>query len=313
MIIQYFYCHISGGGEFTLFITGNSTTWPSTRPVFSGGNRKTYSLGRSRNMDFMSFVSGLVENRQPIKRLIWQSYCDKKLNAIFAGLKTCNASHSWFCHHCYDEFYKHTLDRWNTNHRQHIYSFSCDEKLGFSANYLEEYGEVQTIFYGNFNENNSNLKSDIENQWDMGSKITSCGTINSTYYIVMTKNAEKYSTDQGQTYHVKKSWQDVEVEISKGRHGMKQIITALCYNHSLKEYLVVMTQSTFKQEHKWLDWKHDCKKEIAEWIKQKRAEGYKYTIIFTDPTNDMNLLVMTSDETLSNARIYTDTLMKLRL
>ena len=62
-----------------------------------------------------------------------------------------------------------------------IYSLVCDEKFGFGAFFMDGYGTKQVIIEST---------DDIQKQWKDGLKITSCAALDSTFYIVMTKDTK---------------------------------------------------------------------------------------------------------------------------
>ena len=80
-------------------------------------------------------------------------------------------------------------------------------------------------------------------------------------------------------------------------------ITGICYNHGLKEYLIVMTESTADQNYEWFKPSEDSEKEKEEEERREKWEAREYnfyerhpTIYFRDPNDEELLVVYTSDE-----------------
>ena len=67
-------------------------------------------------------------------------------------------------------------------------------------------------------------------------------------------------------------------------------ITGICYNHGLKEYLFVVTESTSDQNYKWFKPTEESEKQKWE-EKEYKEEKRHPTIYFRDP-NDLELLVV---------------------
>ena len=133
--------------------------------------------------------------------------------------------------------------------------------------------------------------SDIYEKWVEGKDITSCTSIGSTYYIVMTEKVVGYH-GQAQRYHNHKTWSEIETAISDS-YKDNEIITGICYNRGLQEYLVVTTESDASQSFEWMD----SRSRFDKWMDyQYQQEDNHPTIVFKDPNFDQILLVMTSDE-----------------
>ena len=109
----------------------------------------------------------------------------------------------------------------------------------------------------------------------------------------MTKNVVGYH-GKLQTYFTKNSWSDIETEISKHWENGK-IITGICYNHGLKQYLVVMIESTAGQNYE--RFKSSESSEKSKWEKKEYHEEDRHpTIYFLDPNDNQLFVVYTSDK-----------------
>ena len=69
------------------------------------------------------------------------------------------------------------------------------------------------------------------------------------------------------------------------------LLNRICYSTGKKQYLLVMTESSAGQSFHWgiseaLDYK---------WVKEKYHNGLYPTIIFHDPSDDLVVVVMTSN------------------
>ena len=146
---------------------------------------------------------------------------------------------------------------------------------------MEGYGDRQIIVKD---------LSKIKGKWDEGKSITSCTSRGSTYYIVMTDNVDGYQ-GQTQSYFCRSSWPDVNDEIEKNYKDGK-IITSICYNFGLRQYLVVMTKSSAGQSYHW----SSNTTEWSKWIYEMFiVKGYHPTILFEDPNSHHSLTVVTAD------------------
>jgi len=282
------------GGAFTSFITGNSNEAPSSFPVFSRGDRNDFPLPDGAEPTYVDLVSAHVKNQN--KCLIWQSFCDKSFSGIFARLEGPYYGKSWSMLSSYNELYEYATENWHDIPRQNIYSLACDEKLGFASFFVEEYGDDQTILKGDSIESFSYLAKSIDRYWDKGFLITSCSAKGSNYYVVMTKNAENFERDKFQDYFTRSSWSSVNKEISKRWREDDQIVTGICFNHNVEEYLVVMTESSEGQEIAVFDDFNEPHK-LSNYIDEKSSDDMFPSIIFKDPLNALNtLVVMSTDE-----------------
>ena len=265
---------------------------PSTEPLYSKGTREHFPIpSKYQKVKYTDFISSHVKNCDDM--LISQSLHKKRFSGIFGPHKKYKKSggfwgggfeHSWGKKRTYDDLVEYVKQEWKSN--KHIFSLTADDESGSFYVYLVKgYGDVQSIVKG------KDL-SLVEKNWDNGKMITSCTSKGSTYYIVMTDNVNGYH-GKGQTYISTSSWSDIENEIGKHYKDGK-IITSICYNQGLQEYLVVMTTSSAGQSYKWTN--NPTSNPTKTWMdKMYKVKDYHPTIIFEDPNDDQTLIVMTSD------------------
>ena len=285
--ILYFRLFFSDmGGELTLYMTGNahklSMGRPSREPLYSKGDRDQYPIPEEYSkVRYVDFVSSHVKNSDNM--LISQSIHESKFCGIFGThkrYKTKSTSTSWGKKSSYPDMIEYIRTQWKDD--KYVFSLVADEETGSFYVYLVEgFGYDQSIV---------KELSDIKEKWDDGKMITSCTSNRSTYYIVMTDKVSGYH-DAGQSYFTRKSWSDVSSEIGKHYKDGK-IITSLCYNQRLKEYLVIMTASSEGQSYK----RTSNSKERSKWIDEMYKKDRHPTIVFKDPNDDQILVVMTSDD-----------------
>ena len=73
------------------------------------------------------------------------------------------------------------------------------------------------------------------------------------------------------------------------------VITGICYNHGLKEYLIVMTESTDSQNYEWFKPSDDSMQ--REWeAKEYNFQSRDPTIYFRDPNDEELFVVYTYDK-----------------
>lgn len=273
-------------------MTGNahqlSQGRPSREPLYSEGTRDEYPIPTEYlEVEYVDFISSHVKNCDNM--LISQSLYDKKFTGIFGPHKRYNKkASSWGEKSSYENLIEYIKKQWKEE--KNIFSLVADEETGSFYVYLVEgYGNGQTIV---------RQLSNVKEKWDDGQRITSCTSKGSTYYMVMTDNVNGYH-GKGQNYFSRSSWPDVANEIGKHYKDGK-IITSICYNQGLEEYLVVMTTSSAGQSHKWTTTSTDRSKWMDEMYKNK---DYHPTIVFKDPNDDQILVVMTSDNQRSDYTI----------
>ena len=276
-------------------MTGNKLR-PRTEPIYSGGNRRDFRITSGYStVGYTGFISSHVSNSQDI--LISQSMHDGFFSGIFASSKLYNPrpATSWGIRRNYKEFSEFTKKEYKLvsgiKSRRRIYSLACDEKFGFGVFFMEGYGTKQFIIRNT---------DGIQNKVDDDLRITSCAALDSKFYIVMTKDTKEYHGKQ-QKWFTRSTWKETNDEIQEGYQEGKAI-TGICYSSGLKLYFVVMTASMGRQCSRWFDTTEGREAGI-DWENKKYDEGFHPTIIFTDPTDNKTLIVMTEDKNRS-AYVY---------
>ena len=269
---------------------------PRTEPIYSGGNRIDFRISSGYDtVDYSDFISSHIFNSQDI--LISQSMHDGFFSGIFASSKLYNPrpATSWGIRRNYKEFSEFTKKEYKLvsgiKSRRRIYSLACDEKFGFGVFFMEGYGTKQFIIRNT---------DGIQNKVDDDLRITSCAALDSKFYIVMTKDTKEYHGKQ-QKWFTRSTWKETNDEIQEGYQEGKAI-TGICYSSGLKLYFVVMTASMGRQCSRWFDTTEGREAGI-DWENKKYDEGFHPTIIFTDPTDNKTLIVMTEDKNRS-AYVY---------
>ena len=262
---------------------------PRTEPIYSGGNRIDFRIPSGYDtVDYSDFISSHIFNSQDI--LISQSMHDGFFSGIFASSKLYNPrpATSWGIRRNYKEFSEFTKKEYKLvsgiKSRRRIYSLACDEKFGFGVFFMEGYGTKQFIIRNT---------DGIQNKVDDDLRITSCAALDSKFYIVMTKDTKEYHGKQ-QKWFTRSTWKETNDEIQEGYQEGKAI-TGICYSSGLKLYFVVMTASMGRQCSRWFDTTEGREAGI-DWENKKYDEGFHPTIIFTDPTDNKTLIVMTEDK-----------------
>ena len=262
---------------------------PRTEPIYSGGNRIDFRISNGYDtVDYSDFISSHIFNSQDI--LISQSMHDGFFSGIFASSKLYNPrpATSWGIRRNYKEFSEFTKKEYKLvsgiKSRRRIYSLACDEKFGFGVFFMEGYGTKQFIIRNT---------DGIQNKVDDDLRITSCAALDSKFYIVMTKDTKEYHGKQ-QKWFTRSTWKETNDEIQEGYQEGKAI-TGICYSSGLKLYFVVMTASMGRQCSRWFDTTEGREAGI-DWENKKYDEGFHPTIIFTDPTDNKTLIVMTEDK-----------------
>ena len=112
----------------------------------------------------------------------------------------------------------------------------------------------------------------------------------------MTKNVARYHGKR-QIFLFKnklgpssEKWSKIKYTIFQDYLQNGYVITGICYNHGLKEYLFVVTESTSDQNYKWFKPTEESEKQKWE-EKEYKEEKRHPTIYFRDP-NDLELLVV---------------------
>ena len=258
---------------------------PRTEPIYSGGNRRDFRITSGYStVGYTGFISSHVSNSQDI--LISQSMHDGFFSGIFASSKLYNPrpATSWGIKRNYDAFLEIANEKWKrvNGKSKKIYSLACDEKFGFGAFFMDGYGTKQVIIEST---------DDIQKQWKDGLKITSCAALDSTFYIVMTKDTKEYD-GKGQKWFTRSTWTETRDEIQEGYKEGK-VITGICYSTGLEQYLVVMTKMPQRQSYRLFG--KTEKKAFSDWEHEKFEQGFHPTIISEHPTENLTLSVMTED------------------
>ena len=252
---------------------------PSTEPLYSGGSEEKFPIPfEYKKVDYCDFIGNQLMNNGHM--LIYQNIYENTFWGIFDFHKTYKIkSKAWWTTQSYESLLEYIMEQWDYGKR--IYSLVADDESGsFYVFVLEGYGDRQVIVKD---------LSKIKGNWDEGKSITSCTSRGSTYYIVMTDNVDGFR-GQKQSYFCGSSWPNVEEEIKK-KYKDRLIITSICYNLGLREYLVVMTKSSARQ----LYHKSSDSIESPKWMEEMYFKGYFPTIIFQDPNSDHLLAVATAD------------------
>ena len=93
-------------------------------------------------------------------------------------------------------------------------------------------------------------------------------------------------------------WSEIKTTLFQNKEN-GYVITGICYNHGLKEYLIVFTESTASQNYKWFKPSEDKERNI--WEANEYYEFLRHpTIYFRDPNYDELLVVCISDENRSS-------------
>ena len=273
------------GGELTLYMTGNADKLPGGRPkvepIYSGGTREDYPITNGYDkVRYVDFVSSHLLNSDNM--LISQSLNKARFTGVFGPHKRYkNKSSSWGQRSTYGDLIQYIKTQWKEG--KNIVSLVVDDETeSYYVYMVAGYGYGQTIV---------KALSSVKKEWDDGKMITSCNSHGSIYYIVMTDKVDGYH-GKGQTYFSRSSWSDIDSEIGKHYQDGK-IITSICYNQGLKEYLVVMTTISAGQSYMWTKDSSERSKWMDEMYEEK---DYHPTIVFKDPNDDQILVVMTSDD-----------------
>ena len=255
--------------------------------MYSGGNLHHFRITNGYDtVDYTDFISSHIHfNSQDI--LISQSLQNGFFSGIFGSSELYNPrpTTSWGIRSNYDQFLVVAKEecKWVNGKSKGIYSLACDEQFGFGVFFMESYGTGQFILRNT---------DDIKEKWDEGFKITSCSALNSTFYIIMTKDTKEYH-EKPQIWFTPSTWKEANDDIQEGYQEGKAI-TGICYSSGLKLYFVVMTASMGRQRSRWFDTTEG--EAMDDWENEKYDQGFHPTIIFKDPTDNKTLIVMTEDK-----------------
>ena len=291
-----FFCHflpfLGEGGDLTLFMTGKKPR-PDTEPMYSGGNLHEYPISDGYDLiEYTDFISSYTINSQRI--LITQSMHNGYFSACFvtSTLYSPRPAVTWWIRRDLSSFLAYVQKQWKKSMR--IYSLACDEKFGFGVFLMENYGTNQII---------ATNKRDIKNFWADGFKVTACTAQGSAFYVIMTQGTEEYEGKK-QMHFSRETWPEVNTKIVEGYENGK-VVTGICYLTELEKYFVVMTEMSHRQCYFW---QTNCTKEAhverENCVKEKENMGYYLSIVFTDPTDDNILFVMTKDKSVKSSKSH---------
>ena len=234
---------------------------------------------------YSDFLSSELKNTERIA--ISQSINNGKLSAIFGKDSRYSESASgWWLASEHKKFLEHVKEE--RSEGRHVFSLACDDDLGFGVYTLGDFGTDQGVAW-------DLGEPDLKEWWDNGYMITACGARDSRFYYVMTRGAKGFERGIGQSWAKQSTWNEVKKYISeKWKEGM--IITGICYSTGLKQYLVIMTESSEGQDYKWES------EGISEWMDEQYEKKHHPTIIFTDPIDQDDFVVMTTDKNRSGYR-----------
>ena len=280
---------LDGGGELTHYMTGNESKLedgrPSTEPMFSRGNhtdfRTLVKYGKYNYVDFVRFYT--YKNQQA---LISQSVHENCMLAIFGHHKKYNTRKKQFWASSSFKEVKEQV-KIHTKAGMNIFSLVADQKTGkFYVYMIDDFGKAQSIIQ----------TEDPEDLFLPGLSVTSVTCLNKKYFFVVTSGVSQYENKE-QVIFTKSNRSDLDTELKKQRSEGK-VITSLCINHELSEYLVVMTEMEgCEQASGWF------KTRTADGGRErdKRSEPYVrrrlwYTTVCGDPSDYQTFYVRTSDE-----------------
>ncbi len=269
-------------------MTGNAESLPngrpSTEPMYSGGSIGDYPITSGyRKIDYTDFISSHMINSNKI--LISQNLSRNSLSVIIASHRKYDPRPSlvWGFQNSYQNLVNFVKEQWPV---KQIVNIVADDNAGFGVYLMANYGAGQTILPCNAD----NINEQIKKGWDDGKQITACTAQGSWFYVIMTKNVEEYQGKQ-QTWFTLNSRSAVEEKVQE-KWSQGFIVTVICYCSGLKQYLVVMTKSEYRQMYFWTS-NHD---ELNKWIGDNFSDGFFPTLIFNDTTDDQTLVVSTQDE-----------------
>ena len=265
---------------------------PRTEPMYSGGNRKDFPITTGYDsVEYGDLIgSHITEYDQNI--LICQSFHNGHFSGCFAPSKWCGPrpAVSWAIRNDNNSFFKLVRKnwKWKNGTSKQIYSLACDDNLGFAVFFMKGYGTDQCVV--------TNL-SHIYERWKDGFKITACAARDSTFYIIMTKGTEKYS-GRHQIWFISYTWWETYSKVNAPFYA-RFTVTGICYSTGLRQYFVVMTKKPEVQSSHYFD---DAAA-VINWMEEQHNVGYHPTLIFTDPTLEKTLVVMTADQNRSSYEI----------
>ena len=268
------------GGELTLWMNGGER--PSTEPLYSEKPRDppyniTPGYQKSQYVDLLS--SELMNTDQ---LLISQSIKSGEVSTIFAEDSRYKPRPvlGWVNRDDHDGFIQYIEDERSKG--RHVFSMACEDDFGFGVFTMEDFGTSQEITW------DSDM-SEIQQWYDADYRITACGARNSRFYYTMTLGATGYDGKE-QICAIKDSWVEANEFISQELEDGK-ILTGICYSTGMKQYFLVMTESSASQSIRGTI----SQAVDYDWVYEEYSKGLSPTIIFHDPSFNLVLVVMTSD------------------
>ena len=271
------------GGELTLWMNGKAGR-PSTEPLYSAKSRDPpYNITPGyEKSHYVDLLGSEMKNTKQL--LISQSIENGKISAIFAedSRYKPRPALSWVNRDDHDGFLRYIEDE-RRSKGKHVFSMACDDYFGFGVFTMKDFGTDQDITW-------DPDMSTVQQWYDKRYRITACGARNSTFYYIMTRGAKGYDK-KNQICKIKDSWQEADEYIRQQWEDGK-LLTGICYSTGLKQYLLVMTESSGEQSYSW-----GTSSQIVDfdWVEEEYDRGLSPTIIFHDPSSDRVLVVMTSD------------------
>ena len=176
---------------------------------------------------------------------------------------------------------------------RHVFSIACDDHFGFGLLTMDDFGTTQGVAW------DSDM-STVQEWFDAGYHITACGARNSQFYYIMTRGAMGYDGKK-QTCTLKDSWGEAEDYIRQ-QWEKGYVLTGICYSTGKKQYFLVMTQSSEGQTQSH-NWGTTSQAVDFNWVEEECRMGREPTIIFHDPSDNLVLVVTTSDRNRSGSSI----------
>ena len=258
---------------------------PGTEPMYSGGNIKDFPITTGYDLVEYTDLIGSHITEHDDNILICQNFNNGFLSGCVASSKRYSPRPAvfWAIRNDYDSFLELFRKDWKGRYvtSRQIYSLACDENLGFAVFFMANYGTSQCIV--------KNL-SHIYERWEDGFEITACAARGPNFYIIMTKNTDEYSGTT-QTWFAGNTWNETYTSIN-AHSKAGYTVTGICYSTGLKRYFVVMTMIPGVQSSHYFD----DTTAVLNWMDEQYHMGYHPTIIFTDPTLNKTLVVMTTDK-----------------
>ena len=261
---------------------------PSTEPLYSEGNRKDFPITTGYDSVEYSDLIGSHITKYDENILVCQSF----INGCFIGCFATSERHiprpnvCWEIRNDYGFFFQ--LVNWKriNGASKQIHSLARDDNLGFGVFLcMDNYGTDQCVVTSAFQ---------MHERWHNGFQVTACAAWGSHFYIIMTKDTDKYS-GKSQIYFIRNTWNETHTSINE-HHKAGYTVTGICYSTGLRQYFVVMTKIPEVQSSHYFN----DPAIVLNWMEEQYHVGYHPTVIFTDPTLHKTLVAVTKDENMSN-------------